>query len=99
MRAGGSIMTRTLGTAPNRQFVIEWSNMGVLDQNSADIGAVLTFEAVLYESSNDIQFLYQSAGGPDSDGSTAAIGFQNSARNQAVMASSHQPIVSSGFTL
>src|SRR5262249_28279446 len=99
VRAGGGIMTRTLGTAPNRQFVVEWSNMGVLDQNSSDTGAVLTFEAVLYESSNDIQFLYQSASGPDSYGTTAAIGFHNSSRNKAVMASYRRAIVSSGLML
>ena len=92
-------MVRTVGAAPNRQFVVEWSNMGVLNQNSADTGAVLTFEAVLYESTNYIQFLYQSAGGPDSDGSTATIGFQNSARTQAVLASYQWPILSSGFRL
>jgi hypothetical protein len=97
VRAGGNVMVRTLGTSPNRQFVIEWSNVGILDQNGADRGATLTFEAVLYESSNDIQFVYQSVTGPDSDASTATIGFQNSARNKAVLVSYDQSTVSTGF--
>jgi hypothetical protein len=99
VRSGGSVWIRTLGTAPNRRFVVEWSNVGVLNPNAGDTGAVLTFEAVLYETSNDIQFLYQSATGPDSDGSTATIGFQNSARTTAVMASYDQATVSSGLAL
>ena len=61
----------TLAIAPNRQFVVEWSNMSILDDNGKDLNASLTFEAVLFEGSNDIQFLYRSMTGPRSDGSSA----------------------------
>jgi hypothetical protein len=74
---------------------VEWSNMSILDENGNDRGASLTFEAVLFEGSNDIQFLYNSMSGPFSDGSSATIGAQNLSRSAAIQAGFNQPIVSS----
>ena len=97
LRSGGDISTRTLGSVPNRRFVIEWSNMGALDEQGTDTGAVLTFEAILYEGSNDIQFLYSTLSGPRSDGGSATIGIQDSTRTKAVQSGYNQSILSSGF--
>jgi hypothetical protein len=52
--SGGSISTATLGTAPNRRFVAEWSGV----QNAYLAGAGVTFEAILYEGTNQIAFRY-----------------------------------------
>jgi Matrixin/IPT/TIG domain len=95
MKSGSTISARTVGNAPNRQFVVEWSNMSILDENGNDRGASLTFEAVLFEGSNDIQFLYNSMSGPFSDGSSATIGAQNLSRSTAIQTGFNQPIVSS----
>ena len=91
------ITTVTLGTAPNRQFVVEWSNMSILDENGQDLNASLTFEAVLYEGSNDIQFAYRTMTGPGSNGSHATIGAQNLKRDTAVQTTFNQPVISSGY--
>ncbi|MBO9664306.1 hypothetical protein [Dokdonella sp.] len=71
----GNIYYATLGTAPNRRFVVEWFNLpvmiGGIQQDSA------TFEAVLYEGSDQILFQYAdtSVGDPQrDDGITATIG-------------------------
>jgi Matrixin/IPT/TIG domain len=96
MHTNSAITTRTVGTAPNRLFIVEWSNMSVLDENGQDLNSSLTFEAVLYEGSNDIQFVYRSMSGPRSDGSSSTIGAQNLKRDSAVQTGFNQPIVSSG---
>ncbi|HMN42273.1 MAG TPA: GC-type dockerin domain-anchored protein [Phycisphaerales bacterium] len=54
--AGGQIFTATLGAAPNRRFIAEWSAV----QNSGLPGAGVTFEAVLFEGTNRIAFRYGS---------------------------------------
>ena len=99
IKNGGSVTFQTLGASPNRQFVVEWSNAGILDEQGNDVGAALTFEAILYEGSNDIQFVYSSLNGPRSDGSSATIGIQDSTRTQAVQSGYNQSIVSSGFSI
>jgi hypothetical protein len=99
LRANSSVTVRTVGAAPNRQFVAEWLNAGILDAQGNDPGASITFEAVLFEGSNDIQFVYQSTAGPRSDGSSATIGIQNSTRTQAVQTGFNQSIVSNGTVI
>src|SRR4029077_4127268 len=84
MHPGSAITTMTLGTAPNRRFIVEWSNMSILDESGQDLNADLTFEAVFYEGSNDIQLVYSGMTGPRSDGSNATIGAQNLKRDTAV---------------
>jgi Matrixin/IPT/TIG domain len=96
-KTGSQVTVRTVGNAPNRQFVIEWSNLTILDENGADQNADVTFEAILFEGSNDIQFLYKSMSGPRSDGSSATIGAQNLQRTSAILSGFNQAIVSSGF--
>ncbi len=96
MRSDGAVTTRAVGSAPNRQFVVEWSNMSILDEDGRDLNANLTFEAILFEGSNDIQFVYRDMTGPRSDGSSATIGAQDLKRSTAIQSGFNQPIVSSG---
>ena len=93
---GASISTQVVGAAPNRQFVVEWLNAGILDGQAKDLGSSVTFEAVLYEGSNDIQFVYGTMTGAKSDASSATVGIQNSARTQAVQTGYNQSVVSTG---
>jgi hypothetical protein len=96
MKSDSSITTRTVGNAPNRQFVVQWTNMSIYDEAGTDLNASLTFELVLFEGSNDIQFLYRTMNGPNSDGSSATIGAQDSQRTTAIQSGFNQPVVSSG---
>jgi len=53
--AGGSVRTRTVGVAPDRQFVVAW--LDVPHFNVA--GSAATFQLVLDEASGSIAFQYQ----------------------------------------
>lgn len=90
-----SVSIRVAGSAPNRQFIVEWANISIIDQTCKDVHPNLTFEAILFEGSNDIQFVYGDLTGPDSDGSTAAVGMQDLKRTTGVLASFDQPAVKS----
>ncbi|MFC5470863.1 S-layer homology domain-containing protein [Cohnella suwonensis] len=50
------VMYTTIGDAPNRKFVIQYTNMKFCCDDSGDPWG--TFQAVLYESTNEIQFQY-----------------------------------------
>jgi hypothetical protein len=97
MKSTTAITTRTVGNAPNRQFVVQWSDISILDEDGNDLNASLTFEIVLYEGSNDIQFMYRTMTGLRSDGSSATIGFQDLKRTSAIQVSFNQPIVSAEY--
>lgn len=67
------------GTAPNRQFVVTWKNATV----QFDTGSVLTFSVILTQTTNTIDFVYETAvgaggdgGDPSVEGSTASVGMQ-----------------------
>jgi hypothetical protein len=68
---GGIIYQQTNGTAPNREYVVEWHNVATSGQTSP-----LTFELVLFESSGDILFQYNRLTGTASDGSSATVGVE-----------------------
>jgi hypothetical protein len=69
----GDIRWQVLGTAPNRRAVIMWNNRPRYS-NSASGG---TFEIILYETSNEITFLYQDTdfgfNNPGNDAASAGI--------------------------
>ncbi|HUT16364.1 MAG TPA: hypothetical protein VMY98_08985 [Anaerolineae bacterium] len=69
-----TIRYQTLGSAPNRYLVVEWSNV----RHYSDPDHGMTFQAVVYEGSNDIKFQYlamtHNLGG---DGQSATIGIEN----------------------
>ena len=74
------ILYSTVGTAPNRQFIVEWKDVPL----KTDPDSRLTFEVVLFETSNEIQFYYLSMidgrGFTSSNritGSSATIGIEN----------------------
>jgi hypothetical protein len=68
----------TLGSAPSQQFVATWSQA----TDSQDPGSTLTFSLVLTQTTNTLDFMYQTAtgadGGTDStvSGITATVGIQ-----------------------
>jgi hypothetical protein len=68
--------------------------MSIFDEEGRDQNASLTFEVVLFEGSNDIQFLYSTMNGPRSDGSSATIGLQDLKRTSAIQSGFNQSIVS-----
>ena len=77
----GKMCWATVGSEPNRRFVIEWSGM---DFATSDVGSSLTFEAILSEGTNRVDMVYANMLGPDgsssarSTGASATVGVQNS---------------------
>jgi len=65
---GGYVYYQTIGTAPNRIFVVEWKDIPHYPNSGS-----YTFEVILYEKTGDIKFQYNSA---DADGSSATIGVE-----------------------
>ncbi|MBI2966459.1 MAG: T9SS type A sorting domain-containing protein [Bacteroidetes bacterium] len=55
--AGGSLRSKTAGSAPNRTFTVEWKNYEEYGGTAEDY----TFQIVLTETSNTIQFYYSNA--------------------------------------
>src|SRR5262249_29228221 len=92
-----AVYVNTFGTAPNRKFVVEWANMSVLDENGTDLKANLTFEAVLFEGSNDVQFLYRTLTGPRSAGSSATVGMQDSKRSTGILSVFDRDAIGNGY--
>ena len=90
----GNVFVQTLGEAPNRRFVVEWFNLPV----SFGGAETVTFEAILFEGSNDILFQYAdtTCGTPVCDnGASATIGL-NSDRWHGVLYSFDQANVGPG---
>lgn len=79
-KGGGLVIHKTLGTAPNREFVVTW-----LDMQHHDIPGDGTLQVILREGSNDILFQYQDVdfGNPSYDGgASASIGVANTGQTQ-----------------
>ena len=71
----GAIWYRTVGTAPNRRFVVEWDAV----PHYFDVGGA-TFEAILEESTGDVVFQYQDVDFGDefvNDGASATVGIED----------------------
>jgi hypothetical protein len=72
--AGGAVYYAVRGTAPNRRLIVQWHQV----PGYYDVGAA-TFQAILYEGSNNILFQYQDVdfGDPGYDsGISATVGLQ-----------------------
>ncbi len=97
-----AVYTRVLGEAPNRRLIIEWKNFSAYDDEDdpePDYTTRLTFQAVLYEGSNDIAFLYRRLQGHLTQGESATIGLQNDRRDRAIQFGFNRPRLSEGRSL
>jgi hypothetical protein len=61
-----NVCVSTVGTAPNRRFVIEWRDAATTNADPL-AESHLTFQAVLHEGTNTIDFLYRELVGHPSD--------------------------------
>src|SRR5207245_4600284 len=85
---GEGIFTATLGTAPNRQFVIEWRTHYFGRSGTAD------FEIVLYETTNVVRVVY---GSTIDSGGLETTGLQAAAAGPAREFSCNQAVEPSGM--
>lgn len=90
--SGGVVKYWTLGTTPNRQFVLEYNNVGHTPSGNA-----VTFEAIFYEGSSDILVQYldvDTANATYDNGASATIGIQTSPSNATVFSHNSASIAS-----
>ncbi len=98
----GAVYYQAQGSAPNRSFVIEYSNA----YQPPDSVNPASFEVILYETSNNILFQYQTvdfgSGFPISQGAQAVIGIRNQAgqtTGQVIDWSSNAPVIPNSTAL
>jgi hypothetical protein len=88
--ATGKILYTTIGAAPNRKLIIQFTNMGFIGP-PALMG---TFEVILYETSNIIQVQYRIIvidASSRAHGGSATIGIENSDGTAGVQYAYHDP--------
>lgn len=68
-----AIYHATLGSSPNRQYVVEWHRVPIQAYNTT---SELTFQVVLFEGSNQALFQYRTLKGPGSSGDGATVGIE-----------------------
>ena len=84
------VYTGVIGTAPNRQFVVEWRNVAMW----GDTMQRLTFEALLHENGS-ITFQYKDIGSSAFErGGSATIGIENATSTIAYPYSFSEPVLS-----
>jgi hypothetical protein len=68
---GGDIRYQTLGAAGSRRFIVQWTNVPVFGRTDQN-----TFQVVLFEQGNRIEFHYTNLSAPDS-GADYTIGIED----------------------
>ncbi|MFH1065345.1 MAG: right-handed parallel beta-helix repeat-containing protein, partial [Nanoarchaeota archaeon] len=97
------VYTQTRGASPNRQFVVEWYNVTSNNVGCLNKGG-LTFEAILYENSNDIKFQYLDVIGNETSsicsyGSSGSVGIENKSGTAGVSYSYNSPLLNNQSTI
>lgn len=93
----GTLDTETVGTAPNRIFVVEWDSV---PPYGAELDDTVTFSVQLFEGSNDLVFLYEDViTQVGSNGGHATIGIQSTNQGAALQLGCNQASVSNASRL
>src|SRR5262249_15727566 len=62
-RQDSSVSARLVGTAPDRRWVIDWQNLSIINEDGLVLEGRVSFQAILFEGSNDIAFQYKTLEG------------------------------------
>ena len=103
----GTVYYQTLGSFPNRQFVTEWYD----NQHYYSSSSGATFEAILYEGTNNIEFQYKDVSfgtvssavsgdnPPYDNGGSATVGIENPAGNIGLQYSYNTQAITPGLAI
>jgi hypothetical protein len=86
-----SVLTKTIGTAPSRQFVVEWHNVTFWENRTARVSI-----EVVFDESGAITFNYGDLDGIRGSGSMADVGLESVAADQGFDLAWHIPVLRSG---
>ena len=81
---GGEIYYETKGSIPNRRFIVQWEDEDHFILRNSGTNNYITFQLVLYEGSNNIDFVYQDTDFNNAtydDAASATIGIQDGTDN------------------
>jgi len=95
---GASVYYQLQGGAPERELIVEWYKVPHIE----DSASRLTFQAILFEGSNEILCQYNSltdSGGDLSKGSSATLGIEGPFGILGLGYSCDQPVVSEGLAV
>lgn len=95
----GWVLTDTQGVAPQREFIVQWTNMP--HKNGSSYEKTITFQARLYESSNEIVFAYKDVDFEDERfdyGSSATIGL-NKSQDSALQYAFKRDVLTNGLEI
>jgi hypothetical protein len=90
-----SVRTQLLGTAPNRQFVIEWRNVHFYGDTTRRVD----FEVILNENGQILTQYRNLAADGREQGNSATVGVENAAGTTALQFSSNAPSLSSNLAI
>jgi uncharacterized repeat protein (TIGR01451 family) len=103
--SNSGVYYETKGVSPNRMFIVEWYKM-MAPINMTFGGDGITFEAILYESSNNILFQYQNVEFGTSffnwlvnNGASATVGIEDPTGTVGLEYSYNEPAISSGLAI
>ncbi|WP_433205451.1 carboxypeptidase regulatory-like domain-containing protein [Dactylosporangium sp. CS-047395] len=86
-----SVLTRTIGAAPSRRFVVEWHNVIFWENRTARVSI-----EVVFDESGAITFNYAGLEGIRESGSMADVGLESVAADQGFDFAWHVPVLRSG---
>ncbi|NJP92282.1 S8 family serine peptidase [Nonomuraea sp. FMUSA5-5] len=89
--AQAGVYTAVTGTAPHRAFVVEWRDVTFYNEG----GQRVSFAALLGEDGS-IAFRYQDVESERDRGSSATVGIENAAGNDALLYSYEEPVLATG---
>jgi malectin (di-glucose binding ER protein)/carboxypeptidase family protein/BACON domain-containing protein len=96
MDASSSLRTATIGSTPNRQFVVEWSNIGLF----GNLAVRLDLDVLLGEDGSIItQYRNLTPGSGQAQGGAATLGIENATGNDAFQYSFNESVVSEGLAI
>jgi subtilisin family serine protease len=93
--ASASIRTQTIGSAPNRQFVVEWRNV----QAVKDVSKRMDFEIILSENGQILTQYRNIANDSREQGDSATIGIEGNPGSVALLYSYNQPTLSNNLAI
>jgi Secretion system C-terminal sorting domain len=96
--SNNTVFTEIKGNSPNRRFIIQWENRSLLNSFPSSNG--VTFQIVLYETSNNFAFVYKDLDAGSfihNNGASATIGIQKN-RYQGELLSFNNPAYLTGRT-
>ncbi|MCZ7420757.1 carboxypeptidase regulatory-like domain-containing protein [Verrucosispora sp. WMMA2121] len=92
--ASASVRTQTVGSAPNRSFVVEWRNVGFRPTNTQRV----TFEVIFHEDGR-IAFHYGAMSTPTQQGAGATVGLENASGTVAALYSFQEAVLTANSSI